>query len=255
MCYDAATMTKRAKAYAERHGNESMWEMAKQQSPEMYHLNGFDEPDLPVITNESPDEVNFHHWSFVPFVYAPQINGRPMNTLNARDDKIFTARSIYRESAEYRRCLVMLDGFFDHHKKGGVVYPHYVQLKTKEPFMVGGLWQTFTDPKDGIQINTVTLVTGPANKEMAWIHNEPAYSPDSRMIFIVDRKNDEEWLYGSAQDAENLIKPLPDDLLDYYPCQPIRDNKKLNRVYKGNVPAIHERKYYPELEEVQGGLF
>lgn len=255
MCYDAATMTKKAKHYAQRYGDVAMWEQVKMKFPEMYHLNGFDEPDLPVITNEEPKAVNLHHWAFVPFVYAPKINGRPMNTLNARTDKIFTDRSIYRESAEYRRCLVMLDGFFDHHKKDGIAYPHYVQLKSKEPILVAGLWQTYEDPKDGIAIKTVTLVTGPANKEMAWIHNEPAYSPDSRMIYIVDPKDDETWLHGDIEEAKELIQPLPDDLLDYHPCNPIKSNKKLNRIYLGNVPEIQDRKYYPKLEEVQGGLF
>ncbi|MEM7297792.1 MAG: SOS response-associated peptidase family protein [Bacteroidota bacterium] len=254
MCYDVATLTKRGEKYAKRYGQTKMWEDAKKKSPPIYHTTGFDEPDLPVIINEDPEVVSFHHWAFVPFVYAPQINGRPMNTLNARNDKIFNSR-VYKESANARRCLVMLDGFFDHHKKDGIVYPHYIQLKTKEPFMVGGLWQTFQDPKDGIPVNTVTLVTAPANKEMTWIHNEPAYSPESRMIFIVNIKDDEQWLHGSPEEAASLIKPLADDALDYYPCQPIKGNKKLNRVYLGNVPEIQERKYYPELEEIQGGLF
>ncbi|WP_424961012.1 SOS response-associated peptidase [Ekhidna sp.] len=255
MCYDAATMAKKAKHYAQRYGDTDMWEQVKIKYPAMYHLNGFDEPDLPVITNEQPDRVSLHHWAFVPFVYAPQIHGRPMNTLNARNDKIFTSSSIYRESANSRRCLVMLDGFFDHHKKEGIAYPHYVRLKTDEPFLVGGLWQTFQDPRDGIPIDTVTLVTGPANKEMAWVHNEPAYSPDSRMIFIVPKEHDELWLHGTPEEAAEIIQPLPDGLLEYYPCQPIKDNKKLNRKYSGNVPEVQQRKYYPKLEEIQGGLF
>jgi len=255
MCYDAATMTQEAQKYAQRYGDEGLWKDAKQKLPEMYHLNGFDEPYLPVITNEEPEKVSLHSWAFVPFIYAPQINGRPMNTLNARDDKIFTERSIYRASAEKRRCLIMLDGFFDHHKKKGIAYPHYIQLKTKEPFMVAGLWQVFKDPKDGIAVNTVTMVTGPANKEMAWVHNEPAYSPESRMVFIVDKEVEEVWLHGTMEEAASVISPLPDGLLDYHPCQPIKSNKKLNRTYLGNVPAIQERRYYPELEEVQGGLF
>jgi putative SOS response-associated peptidase YedK len=255
MCYDAATMAKKAIKYAQRYGKEAMWEVAKQQTPPLFHVSGFDEPDLPVITNADPDNVNFFQWGFVPFVYAPNINGRPMNTLNARNDKIFSAKSVYRKSAENQRCLVMLDGFFDHHKKNGIVYPHFIQLKSKEPFMVGGLWQTYVDERDEIEINTVTLTTGPANKEMAWVHNEPAYSPDSRMIAIINKEDDDAWLNGSSEIAARLIQPLPDDSLDYTPCQPIKSNKKLNRTYLGNVEAIQSYHYYPELEESQGSLF
>lgn len=255
MCYDAATLTKKAAAYARRYGDQEMWEAAKKESPAFYHLNGFDEPDLPVITAEKPDAVQFFQWGFVPMAYAPSIHGRPMNTLNARNDKIFTEKSIFRTSAESQRCLVLLDGFFDHHKKNGIAYPHYIQLKSKEPFLVGGLWQTYVDKRDEVAIHTVTLVTGPANKEMAWVHNEPAYSPDSRMIYIVDPKDDDTWLNGAMEQAQSIIKPLPDNRLDYHPCQPLRNNKKLHRVYRGNLSKIQEYHYYPQLEEQQGSLF
>lgn len=255
MCYDAATMAKKAAKYAQRYGKEAMWEVAKQKSPPLFHVSGFDEPDLPVITNVDPSNVNFFQWGFVPFVYAPNINGRPMNTLNARNDKIFTDKSVYRKSADSKRCLVMLDGFFDHQKKDGVVYPYFIQLKSKEPFMVGGLWQTYLNERDEIEINTVTLTTGPANKEMAWVHNEPAYSPDSRMIAIINKEDDDAWLNGSSEIASKLIKPLPDDSLICSPCQPIKSNKKLNRSYLGNVEEIQSYHYYPELEESQGSLF
>lgn len=255
MCYDAATMTKRAKAYAERKGTEEAWVIAKQQQPPFYHLNGFDEPDLPVITADQPDTVQFFQWGFVPMIYAPQIHGRPMNTLNARDDKIFTERSVYRKAAESQRCLVMLDGFFDHHKKNGIAYPHFIQLKSEMPFCVGGIWQRYVNESDEIAIETVTLITGPANKEMAWIHNEPAYSPESRMIYIVDPADDDTWLHGSVAQAQRLIRPFADDTLAYHPCQPIKPNKKLQRTYAGNVPEIQTYHYYPELEEQQGSLF
>jgi len=248
MSYDVSHSTKNPSQYAKRYGDLPMWEASEWDDPPAYHVTGLDEPDLPVILNEDPENVNFLHWAFMPFEFAPQIKGKPMNTLTARNDRIFTEKSIYRDAAQTRRCLVMLDGFFDNYKKNDIAFPHYVQMKTKEPFMVGGLWQTFTDPKDEVETNTLTLVTSPANKEMAWIHNEPAYTPESRMLFIVDKKDDETWLHGSAEEAEALIKPFPDGLLDYYPCQPLKTVKKLNRVYMGNVSGLLERKRYKELD-------
>jgi len=248
MSYDISHSTKNAKQYAKRYGNIDIWENALEESIPTYHVSGMTEPNLPVILNEDPENVNFLHWAFMPFEFAPQIKGKPMNTLYARDNRIFTEQSIYRDAAETRRCLVMLDGFFDHYKKDDLTFPHYVQLKTKEPFMVAGLWQTFTNPKDEVETNTVTLVTGPANKEVAWIHDETPYSPESRMMFIVDKKDDETWLHGNAEEAKALIKPFPDGLLDYYPCQPLKTVKRLHRMYLGNVPALLERKNYRELK-------
>ncbi|MFY0606799.1 MAG: SOS response-associated peptidase family protein [Cyclobacteriaceae bacterium] len=248
MTYDISHSTKNAKQYAQRYGNVEMWENALEDSYPTYHVSGMNEPHLPVILNEDPENVSHLHWAFMPFKHAPQINGKPMNTLYARDNRIFTEKSIYRGSAESKRCLVMLDGFFETYKKGDLTFPYYVQLKTKEPFMVGGLWQTFTDPVEEVQTKTLTLVTGPANKEIAWLHNEKPYTPESRMMFIVDKKDDETWLKGSPEEAKALIKPLPDGLLDYYPCQPLKTVKRLHRLYLGNVPALLERKNYKELK-------
>lgn len=247
MCYDVSTMTKKAQHYAKRYGDESMWKEIQKKYPPTYHVNGFSEPDLPLIRNDITDIVQLHHWAFVPFVYAKKINGRPMNTLNARDDKIFSSRSVYKKSAAEKRCLVMIDGFFDHHKKDGIAYPYYIQLNTKEPFMVAGLWQSYESKKDHITLDTVTLVTAPANKEMAWIHNEPAYSPESRMIYIVKQEDDETWLHGTPEEAKALIQPLPDDALTFHACYPIKSNKKLNRIYLGNDPQIQQPMDYPAL--------
>lgn len=248
MSHDISHSTKNAKLYAKRYGNIGMWEEALEESIPYYHVSGMDEPDLPVILNEDPENVNFVHWPFMPFEFAPKINGKPMKTLHARDDRIFTEKSIYRGAAESRRCLVMLDGFFDEYKKGDKTFPYYIQLKTKEPFMVGGLWQTFTDPVDEVETNTVTLVTGPANKEVAWVRNEEPYTPESRMMFIVDKKDDEIWLHGSPEEAKALIKPFPDGKLDYYPCQPLKTVKRMHRFYLGNVPSLLEKRHYKELD-------
>lgn len=248
MSYDVSHSTKNAKQYANRYGTEEMWEKVVQENVPIYHVSGFDQPHLPVILNEDPDDVDFAQWAFMPFEHAPQIKGKPMNTLLARDNRIFTDRSIYRESANSRRCLVMIDGFFLHHTKGDLQFPYYVQMKTKEPFMVAGLWQSFTDPKDEVETLTVALVTGPANKEVAWINGEEPYTAESRMFYIVEKEDDEAWLHGTPEEAQALIKPLPDGLLDYYTCQPLKTVKRLNRLYMGNVSGLLERKRYKELE-------
>lgn len=248
MSYDISFATKNAKLYAKRYGDTEMWEEALEYMVPTYHVSGLSEPHLPVILNEDPENVDFLHWPFMPLEFAPKINGKPMKTFHARDDRIFTDKSIFKGSAESKRCLVMLDGFFDEYKKDDMTFPFYIQMKTKEPFMVAGLWQTFTDPVDEVETNTVTLITGPANKEVAWVRNEKPNTPESRMMYIVDKKDDETWLHGSPEEAKALIKPLPDGLLEYYPCQPLKTVKRMHRFYLGNVPALLEKKRYKELD-------
>jgi putative SOS response-associated peptidase YedK len=244
MSLDISFSIKNAKQYSGRYGNPDMWEDALEDAIPYYHANALTEPYLPAILNTDPENVNYLQWGFVPAEFAPQIKRKPIKTFKARDDRAFTEKSIYLKSAESRRCLVMLDGFFEHYQVGKDSYPYYVQLKSKEPFMVGGLWQTFTDPVDEVKVDTVALVTTPANKEMAWLHNEEPYTPESRMLFIVDKKDDETWLHGSPEEAQALMKPFPDGLLDYYTCQPLKTVKLQHRMYLGNVPALLEPKVY-----------
>lgn len=240
MCYDVKTMTKRAEEYAKRYGATGQWKDYKKKQPEVHHVSGFAEPVLPVVTGQDPEAIQ-------PLIWHPACFFKGYNTLNARDDKLETSR-FWKKDFESRRCLVMIDGFYDFHDHGGKKYPFYVQMKTGEPFMIAGLYRTAKI--SGEERETVTLITTRANKEMAWIHNEPAYSPESRMMFVVNEKDDEEWLGGSWEQARELIRPLPDDVLAYHPCQKIR-----GKAYKGNIAETSEKVYYPELEESQGSLF
>jgi len=254
MCYDVSFLTKKAKKYALRVGTEEDWEDIQKRLPKAYHASGFDEPQLPVVTAQHPGIVALN-WPFIPNVYAPKAaDGRPLNTLNARDDKIFTPSSLYFKSAQEQRGIAVLDGFFDHHYHQGTPFPYFVRLANDEPLLVGALWQHFQH--ENIERTCVTLVTTRANKEMAWLHNEPAYSPVSRMLFVLpDSKAVETWLFGNVHEAKSVIKPLPDHVLTYHPCSAVRTNKKLNRIYPGNVEAIQNPVKYPELDLQQGSLF
>lgn len=246
MCYDVSFLTRKAEKYAQHYGTEEQWKSIIKSLSPTHHVSGFDQPRIPAITNDHG--VTHLQWSFIPMEFSKR------NTLNARDDRIFTKESVYNESARQSRCIVMLDGFFDHHKKKGVAYPYYIELKSSEPMMVAGLWQTYKTTAE--ELDCVTLVTTRANKEMAWIHNEPAHSPASRMVFILqDKFSADLWLNGTEEEAKDIIWPMPDDSLKYHACKPIKPNKKLNRTYMGNVPGIKEKTYYTDLEEEQGSLF
>lgn len=240
MCYDVKTMTKRAEDYARRYGKTKDWEYFKKRYPYIYHVSGFAEPELPVITGKDPDMIQ-------PLIWHPASFYPGYNTLNARDDKLLSSR-FWKADFESRRCLVMIDGFYDFHEHNGKKFPYYVHLSSGEPFMIAGLYRTANI--SGEKRETVTLITTRANKEMAWLHNEPAYSPESRMMFVVNQQDDEQWLNGSWEQVQKMIKPLTDGVLTYQPCHKLR-----GKAYIGNKPEISDKVYYPELEEIQGSLF
>ncbi|MEM7037984.1 MAG: SOS response-associated peptidase, partial [Bacteroidota bacterium] len=65
---------------------------------------------LPVITNESPEELQLYRWGLVPsWAKDPSIGNR---MINARGETIHQKPS-FRNAFKRKRCLVLADGFYE----------------------------------------------------------------------------------------------------------------------------------------------
>ncbi|OVE82805.1 hypothetical protein BVY03_00015, partial [bacterium K02(2017)] len=65
-----------------------------------------------VITNQSPDQIQFYRWGFVPH-WAKDIKiGFKM--INARAETI-TEKPSFKKPFQTQRCLVLTDGFYEWH--------------------------------------------------------------------------------------------------------------------------------------------
>src|SRR5690606_14797368 len=112
MCYDIAYFTKKIEAYEKRFGvsyGETIIHPA-------YHANGFDHPLVPVITGDDPKLLQEFSWGLIPFFIKDlKAAARIQNsTLNARDYTLLD-KPVFRDAAKRRRCLVIVDAFYDHH--------------------------------------------------------------------------------------------------------------------------------------------
>ena len=83
-------------------------------------------------------------------------------TIKARSETMFE-KPAFREAARSRRCLVLVDGFFEHHHKGGKTFSLYVQLRSLAPMTLAGLWDEWKDSGSGLVRSTYTIVTTAAN--------------------------------------------------------------------------------------------
>lgn len=74
-------------------------------------------------------------------------------------------------------------------------------------FAFAALWETWHSP-DGSEIDTVAMMTGPANGLMAAIHH--------RCPIILDRRDYNAWLdpQATAEQTGRLLKPPPDEMLE-----------------------------------------
>jgi putative SOS response-associated peptidase YedK len=76
-----------------------------------------------------------------------------------------------------------------------------------EVFGVAGIWER-ARRADGSYVFSCTLITVPANRLLAEVHNDK-----QRMPAILAANHYDAWLGGSTDDAQALLKPYPDELM------------------------------------------
>jgi putative SOS response-associated peptidase YedK len=141
----------------------------------------------------------------------------PAPIFNARDDKLESDTWI--DAFRGRRCLVIVDGFYEWPKKGegapGDTQARFISLKSGKPMGLAGLYEE--DPEIGL---VCTVCTTRANELLATI-------PHPRMPVILPKECHEAWLDPGNTDTEALLRmivPTPATLM-----QMVRVGPHVNR--------------------------
>ncbi len=258
MCYNVAQMEYRKYKYAMRYGDLSdeekdllteSWKQFEEENPELFdvarfHSNGFSYPPLFTLIDDNGLKATRFIWGLVPHwvkddEQADQIR---RNTLNARGESIFEKPS-FRSSAKDKRCLIVVDGFYEHHHLKGKKYPYFVQHEEKDrPLVFGGLWSEWVNKSTGEIRQTASIVTTKANGLMSTIHNNPKAKSGPRMPLILDEENFEIWLKSKDKDEiRTVIKPY-DERLKAHTVSPLTGKKAVE-----NTEAKIKEQVYPEL--------
>lgn len=247
MCYDIKTKVEAALKRARHYGNEEAVQMLIEQfrpflEEEWFHASGFQHPKLLIYTGDNSEMPIMASWGLIPFWVKNKQQQLDIwnKTINARGESIFEKPS-FRTSAKSKRCLIYIDGFFEHHHYKGKTYPFYIQSIDGEPLILGGLWDEWTNKESGEIVNSFTIVTTKANSLLSQIHNNPKLK-EARMPLILDEKKAEEWLKGTAQEAKQLITPAPEGILKAHTVGKLRGENAA-----GNSPEAIEEVVYPEL--------
>jgi putative SOS response-associated peptidase YedK len=250
MCYDIAFLTQKAIKYAKRYGDTQQAEKLKEKYRQ-YHVSGFDHPEVPIRTSESPEEITISEWGMVPH-WAKSIEDAEKirdRTLNARDDTLYEKPS-YRDAALWgNRCIITIDGFFEHHHFKGKTYPYFISRVDGEPISLAGLWSRWQG--DEFIKHTFTIVTTTGNKMMSEIHNNPKLK-GPRMPVIIPDTHLSTWLSADLrkEEVENLLQPYEDSLLQSWTVPRLRGKNAI-----GNRPEAIQKTIYEDLESQQGSLF
>jgi putative SOS response-associated peptidase YedK len=203
---------------------------------------------LLIYTDRSLNFPEVATWGLVPhWVKGDEQRKKLWNqTLNARGETIFEKPS-FRNAAKNNRCIVYVDGFYEHHHFGGKTYPFYIHRKDLEPLALAGLWSEWTDNGTGGSINTFTIVTTEGNPLLAKIHNNPKLK-GPRMPFILPLELEDKWLIHiddevDQKSIEELIQSYPEEELTAHTVTRLRGKE-----YIGNVKEVSDSFEYEELE-------
>ncbi len=252
MCYDIKATPTAQFQRARRQMEAAIFEeMRQNRLPQthlpLHHATGFSHPKLLIYTNQSPDMPSVSTWGLIPHWVKDKTQSRKIwnSTLNARSETIFEKPS-FRDSAQNKRCIIQVDGFYEHHHFNGKTYPFFIHHHQHQPLSLAGLWSEWVDRQTGEILNTFAIVTTKANPLMAKIHNNPKL-PEPRMPLILPQEWEDKWLQSIGDELDKkaiqeLMVSFPESELEAHTV-----NKLRGKNYLGNIPSVSDRVEYEEL--------
>lgn len=252
MCYGVKARTEMALRIAKMRGHAGAVEkLMKLFDPypelDLHFANGFAHPQLVAYTDVAPHDPQLMHWGLIPawvkdLEQADELWDR---TLIARGETMFE-KPAFKRSARHQRCLIFVDGFYEHHHFGKRTYPYFIHFKDRPQFALAGLWERWTDKTTGAERLTFSIVTTEPNDLMQRIHNNPNVK-GARMPVILTEEEEDLWLAPVNSSADEtalkaLIKPYPTDAMAAHPVAPL-----LGKEGRGNAEGASDEFFYPEL--------
>ena len=253
MCYDIkATYEAQLKRAKRNNDFQAIEEIMEKLIPltdlPLYHASGFSHPEILIYTDRSPFFPEVATWGLVPDWIKNEDELKKIwnNTLNARGETIFEKAS-FRESAMHHRCIIFIDGFYEHHHFNKQTFPFYIQRKDNKPIALAGLYSEWNYPNSHGKIKTFSIVTTVGNHMMSKIHNNPKIK-GPRMPLILSEELENSWLNPIEKESDiqiikELIKPFPEEKLQAYTTRKLRGKE-----YIGNVEEISEEYQYDNLK-------
>lgn len=228
---------------------------------QIFHVSAFSTPYLPVITGDRPEDIQLYQWGLIPHWVRDLGKAEKMryHTGNARDDTIFKKPS-YRDPIRKKRCLILVDGFYEWQEVRGKNYPHYIHLTDRRSFALAGIWDLWKEPTtleskassgsesgtgeewaSNVIHHTFSVITTKANPLMERIHNKK-----KRMPVILRNEDHQAWLSDSldVEAIAGLLQPYDESDMAAYTVSKLVSQRNVNN----NVPEVMEPHEYPELQ-------
>ncbi|GAA5869320.1 hypothetical protein JCM1840_005439 [Sporobolomyces johnsonii] len=155
-------------------------------------------------------ELDLLKWGLIPSWYtAPP--STPPSTINAQCESVFEGRPTWRGPRENKRCVVVVQGFYEWLQKGKGKVPHFVKRADGKLMALAGLYDHCDYKGHHEPVSSYTIITTPASSRLSFLHN--------RMPAILDSPEELQlWLSGAGftDKVKALIRPFEGEL-EVYP--------------------------------------
>lgn len=192
-------------------------------------IPGISKLDIPRNYNVAPSQsiaalkqgshdIDFFHWGLIPFWAKDKSISYKM--INARSETVHEKAS-FKNSLKKRRCLIPASGYYEWKKEGKDKQPYYIKPKKDELFLFAGLWESWTDKENGEIIESASIITTDANKQISDVHH--------RMPVFITKDLVDTWMKQDYQLDELQSLMLPNSRVDveFYPVSKMV-NKPIN---------------------------
>lgn len=171
-------------------------------------------------------------WGLVP----PWANDHKIGyrTLNARSETIAEKPS-FRSAFKKRRCLILVDGYYEWQKIGKQKQTWYFRRPDRQPFLFLGLWEAWSGPKGeplDVPMESCTIITMDADELTQPIHNRMP------CLGSLDNEGIDTWLDPEFQDARHLQGIMTSGLGE--PLEAVRVGAFVNKVGNEGAGCIEE---------------
>ena len=129
------------------------------------------------------------YWGLVPSWAKEKSIGARM--INARAETL-SEKPSFRSAFKRRRCLVLADGYYEWQARPEGKQPHFIRMRTGEPFAMAGLWESWREGEGNEPLESCAIVTTAASEAMKRIQDRmPVILPPAQYDFWLDRKNED----------------------------------------------------------------
>lgn len=147
-----------------------------------------------LVRHGNRNHLDSLHWGLVPFWAKDTTIGNRM--INARSETA-AAKPSFRTALQWRRCLILADGFYEWKRVKPHRQPMFLTLPDGRPMAFAGLWESWDNRGKAAQpYRSCTILTTAAGPSVLPIHH--------RMPVILQPQAFEAWLSRDTREVRLL---------------------------------------------------